>query len=90
MHYTFRHVAYNTYECAKWEDGRLIEVYEIQPNGKRRNANMCSCLSRVPCKHLDMVLEMIECDCMKEHWLWYFENGQWHTAYDQQDWITNV
>lgn len=87
MYYTFR-INKNVYEVTKWEDSTPLDTFEITWDGKKRkNANQCSCPARVPCRHLDMLWYMIDSGCILEHWLWYFEDGEFYTAYDQQLWI---
>jgi hypothetical protein len=88
MYYTFR-INKDHYEVTKWEWGNPLDTFEVRWDGnlKRQNANMCSCPARVPCRHMDMLWYMIDSGCILEHWLWYFENDQFYTAYDQQEWI---
>ena len=85
MHYTFRQMTQDRFECTKWEDADPLETYEILWRRGPQSANNCSCPSRTPCKHLNMISEMIECGCMSEFWLWYFDAEKgWYTAWDQQ------
>lgn len=84
-YYTFRQPYLDVYEVTKWEEYRSypLETYEIIWRSGPVSANMCSCPARTPCKHLEMLREMIECECIQEHWLWYQDENGWQTAHDQ-------
>lgn len=61
-HYTFRlvhdHRDIRIFECAKWGDDREpLDVYIIS---KRKRSANCNCYARGPCKHIELVKELID------------------------------
>lgn len=84
MYYTFRQTFVDVYQCTKWDDDRKdpLDTYTVEHSGRSWK---CDCPAHVPfCRHSEMVSEMVECDCMKEHWLWYFDaQTGWQKAFDQ-------
>lgn len=82
MYYTFRQITTSTYEVTKWEDDRAIPLDTFNVT-RKRNAFYCDCPAHVPnCRHIKMLREMVECDCIQESFLWYYDDNGWQSAHD--------
>jgi hypothetical protein len=79
IYYTYRHLYENVYECTKWEENRSLplESFELK-KARILNAKNCSCLARVPCRHLKALAEMPD-DGL---WNYFVQDEEWDLAYD--------
>lgn len=82
MYYTFRQTTTEDYEVTKWEEYRSYPLATFNVV-RKRNVYKCDCPAHVPnCKHIEMLRQMVECECIQEHWLWYQDDRGWQTAHD--------
>jgi hypothetical protein len=75
-HYTFRLIGTNpeiVVDVCKWEDSNRPTIYRVYPR-----TNSCSCIAtKRECRHVKMVLSMIDPEFIAEmyRWKWDQENG---------------
>jgi hypothetical protein len=73
-HYTFRLIRSNpeiVVDVCKWEDDKRPEVYRVYPG-----TSSCSCVStKRDCKHVKMVLSMIDPEFIREMYKWGWSKG---------------